>query len=1207
MLHKANYESLPVFTDKNRVTRFAPRAVVCLLLPLSLIAQRYSFKHYDEDLPNQDVRAFTQDHTGFLWVGTDNGLYRYDGQKFRGYGTAEGLPSPMVQALEVDGDGVLWVATYSGLARLEGDRFQPVDITPARGAVALASDAAGRLYVGTTKGLMVSGPHPGSASKPSFALYTVDGVQQQVVRAITISRDGMAWYACGAGLCRLINGKAVTRPEWSVPQDAWQAVAEDSAGNIWARSRAVIIELRKGDSRFIPPEGDLPPALANGRMLAGAGSELWVPTVRGLAQRTHNGWDIIGKSRGLPVSSVECVFQDREGSLWIGMNGAGLVRWLGYPNWEGWTEAEGLSSEAVWSIRRDTRGTLWSTHNMGVSRFRQDIGRWEDLKMPGIQTGTTTHLTQAPDGSIWAAQPAGAVHIDTARGIATTYGRETGLEDSWVTALAVDSENRVWAGTRRGLYVGSMRNGKMRFERQKLPVAFAEDFVYAILVDSHKRLWVGTWGGLLRLEDGQWIRLTTKDGLLDNRAGHLAENADGSLWVGYNEARGVSQLVLDGRRPSWHHYSTQNGLESDQIFLIGCDRRGWTWLGTDKGLDVFRNGAWNHFDRTDGLLWDDCSGEAFFADSDGSVWLGTSRGISHLRIPAAGLSERSMDATALLTAAAFGDRRVALDRSIDVPWGRRSMDVSFTVPTFANEDSLRFRYRIAGLDSQWIETQARDVHIPSLPAGSYAFEVQAKSTRGDWTGVPAHLGFTIRPAWWRTWWFDFALLGAIAFAARQWWAWRLRGILRRQRELESAVAERTQSLSVEKARAERERDIVETQKVEIERLYREARQASRLKDEFLANMSHELRTPMNGIIGMTELALATQLTPDQADFLRTVRNSSWSLLGVLDDILDLSRIESGELNVSSETFEPRAVVQAAVQGFEGEIHLKGLDLSVEISRDVPKRVVADPLRMRQVLVKTLSNAVKFTDRGRISVKLGLEGGAQGGRLHFEVSDTGIGIPPEQHASIFEPFWQADGSHTRRHGGTGLGLTICSRFVQMMQGRIWVESEPGKGSRFHVVVPYACAAEPASEAVPRVPAGEQRQVAAPISGARMNILLAEDNIVNQKLAVRLLQSRGHKVVAAGNGIEALAAFDRQSFDAVLMDVQMPDMGGFEATAEIRARERKTGARIPIIALTAHAMPGDRERCLDAGMDDYVAKPIRPDELFGALEKAQALLR
>jgi len=330
-------------------------ALFCLtLLSAGGYAQRYSFKYYDREsgLLNQAVHALLQDRAGFLWIGTINGLYRYDGRRFRGFSMADGLPASEVQAIHQSRDGTLWVATPRGLARLRGERFEVVDISPGTGANAVTSDSFGRLYVGLSKGLLVQAPPVGGAGKSTSTLYTVPEQKGQTVRSVAVSATGSVWYTCGSGLCRLENGRAVLAAGRGVAEDMWYAVLFDQEGNLWARSRSKLIELPKGESRFLRRDEGLPPAFA-GTLQVGRDGQLWVPTIRGLARRTAAGWEIIGKSRGLPFSSVTCALEDREGSIWIGMWGGGLARWLGYPNWDQWTETEGLSSESIWGIERD--------------------------------------------------------------------------------------------------------------------------------------------------------------------------------------------------------------------------------------------------------------------------------------------------------------------------------------------------------------------------------------------------------------------------------------------------------------------------------------------------------------------------------------------------------------------------------------------------------------------------------------------------------------------------------------------------------------------------------------------------------------------------------------------------------------------------------------------------------------------------------------
>ena len=1258
-----------------------------------------------------------QDQAGFLWVGTQNGLFRYDGDRFVQWDRADGLPSSQIQSVNQSVDGTLWVGTWSGLAYLQNGHFVQFDVgEPVRlaSSSSLSFDRAGRLYAATDQGLLRIEQLAGG-SPPRFVWVT-----RKPSHSVQVMPDASVWFGCETSVCRITAaGLDVMGRERGLPSGSWSSIQLDRQGTVWLSGHGGVYKLTAGARFFLPGPPGLPSGgVEGGELSVERNGAIFVSTAAGLAISDRDKWRIIGPRQGLTQGQVTTVLQDREGSVWIGFLGVGLLRWLGYNEWESWTPENGLSDSIVWSIQRDQRGRLWIGTNRGLDVLEESSAHISAREVGNLSSDRIPGMTLGPDGSIWAASSSGKVsRFDTKGRLVDTFGVQDGLKGGRLMGVAVDTENRVWAaGVGALVRTEPIRPGvRPHFAPIEVPGLGSEDVLYQIFRDHKGQIWLPSPAGLLRWENGGWRKFTRADGLRMDGAFLITETADGCYWLAYLEPMGVTRLVLRGDRAEVTHFDRANGLHSNNPYSLGADARGALWVGTDSGVDSFKDGVWRHYGEEDGLLWDDTASDAFFADKNGDVWIGTSRGLSRFRPPAeTGVPTLPVAVTEI----ELGGQRVSPGAISMVAKAGQSLSVRFAALSYRHEQSLEFEYRLRNLDSAWTQTRLHEVRYASLPAGDYVFEVIAKGPDGSVSASPASFKFSIARPWSRS----PAAYAAWAFWAAilvwQLWRWRMWSVLKQKKELEREVAERTREVSAEKVR-------VEEQNREINRLFQEAQLASEAKSAFVANMSHEIRTPMNGVIGMIDIALdTTPGSPEHRQYLETARRSGLALLTVINDILDLSKIEAGKLELAPAPFHLRDCAIDALRTVAPRAHEKGLELACDTSALVPDEWIGDEGRLRQILLNLAGNAIKFTERGEVVVEIRPENGP--GELHFSVRDTGIGIAPEKQQMVFENFSQADSSTTRVYGGTGLGLSISKRLVEMMGGRIWLESEPGRGTTVHFTAQFVrdqavpltsmpeisamsgtealivddnatsrnilaslldgwqiCATTAASAleglellqskkfavllldvdmpgmngfemlecvarrwpdrnmpvillsplGLPREGADRQTLAAATIYkpvrrselqhwiatalghhstaaqsleasavpvARTLRILLAEDNLVNQRVAQVLLERQGHEVVIVSNGALAVAAAGNAQFDVILMDIQMPEMDGFEATHAIREREIRQGlVKTPIVAMTAHAMASDQERCLSAGMNGYVSKPIHKANLLQVL--------
>jgi len=1139
------------------------RVLLILTLTAAGHAQQLSFRHYGaaEGLQNLAILSLAQDGDGYLWAGSEGGLYRYDGTRFRLMGAADGLPcTTEVHALHVSTDGALWANTCSKLFRFDGKRFHAaIGVAEMMNRAQSMADAPdGHLIVSASSGLMELLPNGTDGAFTARLYLAMPRPGGPRTRGI-FQYGNQLWFGCESHLCMETDGHVVEYgPENGLPVDSWDAIGVTRDGTVWVRSPSKLYRRSPDARQFFREPIAIASSMYWGALTIAPNGELLVPTDKGVAISQGGRWSNVDESRGLPSSMASAVLRDREGLLWIAMVGAGVARSLGDGEWEGWTKAQGLASNLIWNILRDKSGALWVATSAGLTRLEGQLPARTWIRKDGLGGDNVRWLGETSDGAVWAiTKPGSVARLDPSTGKIRLVGKDDGLAAGSQNRGLIDRDGRLWVAANAGVFRNENPRSSFRFVKVNPPGSLAKG-AWSVSQDKLGAIWVTGPGGLWKVKEGQWRQYAKADGLLSDNPYVIVAAPDNSLWLRHRFDAGVERVEFQGDRIlRATAIVPADAASTDVTAFHGFDAFGNFWRGTAKGVSVLHDGSWTQYSTEDGLIWDDCDGEAFWPDPDGSVWIGTSGGLAHFHPKQGKTLEPTAD---------------PILSSLEVRKWPRLVRVSFSSLNYQYEQVVHFGYSLD--DGPWTEALERSVTIAGVSPGRHNLGIRSQIRNGPFSKKFAVAEFYVDPLWWEASWFrgSVVLLAALLIYGSV--LWRHRTLRQRNAALERAVLSRTAELQAERARVIEEK--------------RRADAASEAKGQFLANMSHEIRTPLSGLLGLAALLDGIRDPVESQETVRLIQSSGKMLLGVINDILDFSKVEAGKLELDIAPFDLRSALEQAVGLFRAAAADKNLRLDLTLAPDLPTWVAGDEIRLRQVLQNLTSNALKFTKSGQIVVSAIVQAQEETGYLvRLQVRDTGIGIPPDRIEHLFSSFSQVDSSISRRYGGTGLGLAISKRLVELMGGSISVESQPGLGSAFGFTVPL-------HQAIALEPLPIDNLASHDLS--KLRALLVEDNKVNQIVGLKLLKELGILADLADDGAQAVEAAVQNAYDLILMDVQMPDMDGITATREIRAR--LAGKPQPFICgLSAHVTAEYQERCHRSGMDAYLTKPLD----FGKLQR------
>jgi diguanylate cyclase (GGDEF)-like protein len=751
-----------------------------LLMSSALYAQEYSFRTFGnaEGLNNLAVREIYQDRAGFIWVSTENGIFRYDGDRFEAFGPAQGIPATSGAALGEAPDGSLLAGGNFGLYRLLGNRFEKlaVPFKTVSWAQGIQSDGKGHTFLGTDSGLVefyTEPEHDGFAVRNFPQAPGTSGPQAD---AVLVDGD-VVWYGCGQELCRMdANGTRVLGKENGLPGRPVLTIRKDGNGDLWVRPRnSGVFVLPAGQSKFRRPDTPIATIAAGGVPGVDSDGRILLPSPEGLLIKDKKGWLKIDQSVGLR-GVVYAVLEDRQHSLWIGLAGRGLAQWRGYQQWETYSTASGLSNDIVYEIQRQGNGTLWVGTEGGLLRAERGQSgiRWN--KVAGLSGFAVHSLRLASSRELWAGTEShGVARLDIRTGRIEWVGEAQGLLGKAAYTLRFDHQRRLWAATEVGLFLA-----KPPYRRFSRVAELPPTRTWAISEGTDGAVWVGGAAGLFSYADGEWKNFTSVNGLSNQEVMALGAGTNGTIWIGYRFGGGIDRVHLQAGSLEVEKSVQRPGTDG-LVYFLELDPKGRLWAGTEQGVDMWDGARWSHYDMSNGLAWNDCNLNSFAEEPDGTVWIGTSAGLSRFK-PRPSLSPE-VPIKVVFTKLVMGRKDVSGLSNPSSDIHANSLIARYSALNVAGENGVLFRYQLQGSSSTWRETTQRELEFAELAPGAYRLEVEAQGSDGVWSDK-AEFAFQILTPWYRSWWFVSLCVLAPVFVAGGVVRLRILAARRRERELQ---------------------------------------------------------------------------------------------------------------------------------------------------------------------------------------------------------------------------------------------------------------------------------------------------------------------------------------------------------------------------------------------------------------------------------------